>query len=157
MPDQATQILTALTSERTALQQFVVLLEHEQNLLLQNDTDELLALSEKKSDRALSLNKLAETRRELLSQIIPKMTVDATQDWLKRHAPLGFTAWLEIREMTTRAQQLNSTNGELIQMKMRHNQQSLNALTSAANKASLYGRDGQTSFTPGSGRSLGNG
>ncbi|MEI7844152.1 MAG: flagellar export chaperone FlgN [Gallionellaceae bacterium] len=56
-----------------------------------------------------------------------------------------------------RAHHLNHTNGEVIQLKLRSNQQALNALLGAAqNTTALYGRDGQPSL-PISGRTLGSG
>jgi hypothetical protein len=40
-------------------------------------------------------------------------------------------------------------------MKLRHNRQALAALSRAADRANLYGPDGQHNFTGGGGRSLG--
>ena len=157
MQNQTAQIFAALTTERVVLRQFVALLEREQALLVENDTDALLELSEQKSDSAMSLNQLAKTRRDQLKKILPDFSAESIHEWLKSNSPSGLDVWLEIRELAERAQQLNNANGELIQMKMRHNQQSLNALNISVNKASLYGPDGQTTFSPGSGRSLGNG
>lgn len=154
---QTSQLITALTTERAALQQFVALLEQEQALLLENSTEALLALSEHKSEQALTLNEMAEERRAQLKKIIPELTIPALQDWLASHTPQGLSLWTELRHMAEQAQHLNSINGELILMKLRHNQQTLNVLNNAANKANVYGPDGQTTFSPSSGRSLGNG
>lgn len=149
---------TALAAERAALLDFVTLLEHEQEILVENRVDRLLDLSEKKTTSAFSLNKLAEARRASLQKIIPQPAgADAIHAWLKTHDPEGLSAWLEVTTLAKRAQQLNQSNGELIQMKLRHNQQSLAVLSNAVNKANLYGPDGQASFSPGSGRSLGSG
>lgn len=151
------QLLAALTAEYTALLNFVALLEREQGMLVENRTDRLLELSEQKSTDALSLNELAETRRSLLQKRIPEFSVDTIHAWLAAHNPQGLAVWHEVLTLAERAQQLNRTNGELIQMKLRHNQQSLAVLSNAVNKANLYGPDGQPSFSPGSGRSLGSG
>ncbi len=140
-PSSSPQLLSALTAERAALLNFVALLEREQGMLVGNLTDQLLELSEQKSTDALGLNQLAETRRALLGT----------------HSPQGLAVWHEILALAERAQLLNRTNGELIQMKLRRNQQLLAVLSNAVNKANLYGPDGQTSFSPGSGRSLGSG
>lgn len=153
-----TKLLAALVAERAALLNFTVLLEQEQGMLVENSTDQLLELSERKSADAVSLNKLAETRRDLLQRDIPQpLGVDTVRTWLKTHSPDGLPIWQEILTLAERARQLNNTNGELIQMKLRHNQQTLTVLSNAVNKANLYGPDGQTSFSPGSGRSLGSG
>ncbi len=149
------QLLAALTAERAALQSFIDLLTREQSLLVEDHTDQLLDLAEQKSTSAINLTGLAEARRNLLRKYIPELSVETIRAWLTTHSPQGLAIWQEIRKLAEGAQQLNQTNGELIQMKLRHNQQSLAVLNSAVNKASLYGPDGQPSFTPGSGRSLG--
>lgn len=154
----SSELLAALTAERIALQNFVALLEREQSLLLENQTDQLLESAEQKSAQAISINELAETRRGLLRKDIgiPELSAEAVHEWLQQNSAQGLPIWEGIRTLAERAQQLNNTNGELIQMKLRHNQQSLAVLSSAVNKANLYGPDGQPNFSPGSGRSLGN-
>lgn len=151
------QLLSALTAERAALLNFIALLEREQGMLVENLTDQLFELSEQKSTDALNLNELAETRRALLRKNLPQLGADAIRTWLGTHNPQALTIWLEILALAERAQRFNQTNGELIQMKLRRNQQLLTVLSNAVNKANLYGPDGQTSFSPGSGRSLGSG
>ena len=151
------QLLSALTAERAALLEFIALLEREQGMLVENLTDQLFELSEQKSTDALNLNELAETRRALLHKNLPQLGTDAIHAWLETHSPQALTIWLEILALAERAQRLNQANGELIQMKLRRNQQLLAVLSNAVNKANLYGPDGQTSFSPGSGRSLGSG
>lgn len=150
-------MLAALGAERAALFDFVALLQREQGMLAENLTDQLVALSEQKSKKALLLNQLGETRRTLLQNNIPQLSVTAIQAWLKTHSPAGLLAWQEVLSLAAQAQQLNNINGELIQMKLRHNQQALSVLSNAVNKANLYGPDGQPNFSPGSGRSLGSG
>ena len=151
------QLLAALTAERAALLSFVDLLEREQGMLVENRTDRLLEQSEQKSNASFGLNELAEARRSLLQENLPKLSADAIHAWLAAHNPQGLAVWHEVLALAERAQQLNRTNGELIQIKLRHNQQSLAVLSNAVKKANLYGPDGQPSFSPGSGRSLGSG
>ena len=162
----ATELIAALAAEHAALLKFVVLLEREQAMLVENLTDQLLELSEKKTADAFNLDRLAETRRALLKKNIPQSGITASGDipgadtihaWLKTFSPDGLAIWQKISATADRAHRLNHINGELIQMKLRHNQQSLAVLSSAADKADLYGPDGQHSFSPGSGRSLGSG
>lgn len=172
----ANQLVAALTAEHAALLKFVALLEREQTLLVENLTDQLLDLSGKKTTDALNLDRLAGMRRALLQKVIPQAGIapagdkpgagnpppnnpgpDTIYTWLKTHNPEGLNIWQKIRAMADHAQQLNHTNGELIQMKLRHNQKSLAVLSNAADKANLYGPNGQHSFSPGSGRSLGSG
>ncbi len=149
------QLLPFLTSERAALLNFVNLLKREQEILVENHTDQLLELSRKKSTDALSLNELTEARRSLLQKNIPQLTPASIRAWLKTHSPDGLAIWLEVITLTKRAQRLNQTNSELVQMKLRHNQQSLAVLNNAVKKTNLYGPDGQPSFSASNGRSLG--
>lgn len=156
-PSSASKLLAALTAEHTALVNFVALLEHEQTVLVENQTDQLIELSEQKSTAAVELSELAQTRHSLLQENIPQLSVDSIQTWLKAHNPEGLAIWQKSLDLIKQSHQLNRLNGELIQMKLRHNQQSLTVLSNAVNKVNLYGPDGQTNFTPGSGRSLGSG
>lgn len=146
-----------MTAEHVALVNFVALLEREQSLLVENFTDQLLELSEKKSTAALDLNRLVQERRAMLQNVIPRLDIEKIQAWLGVHCPNGLVVWQQTLALAKRSHQLNQANGELIQMKLRHNQQSLAVLSNALNNANLYGPDGQPSFSPGSGRSLGNG
>jgi flagella synthesis protein FlgN len=150
-------LLGALATERVALQKFTHLLEQEQSLLVENKTDRLLEFAEQKSAQAVCLSELAESRRSLLRENIPSFTAETIHVWLKANSAEGLVAWQEIRALAERAQLVNHTNGELIQMKLRHNQKSLAVLSNAVNKANLYGPDGQHNLSPGSGRSLGSG
>lgn len=154
----APQLLPALTAERSALLGFVALLEREQGMLVGNLADQLSELSEQKSAEALRLNEIAEARRALFREKLPQQGgADAIRAWLKNQSPQGLAIWEEILALAEHAKRLNQTNGELIQMKLRRNQQLLAVLSSAVNKANLYGPDGQASFSPGTGRSLGSG
>lgn len=150
-------LIAALTAEHAALLNFVALLESEQSMLLANLTDELLAISEKKSSAAISLDKLAKSNRAMLQENIPQLSIDSIQEWIGKQSQRGLEIWKKARALANRSQQLNRTNGDLIQMKLRHNQQSLSVLSNAVNSANLYGPDGQTNFSTGFGRSLGNG
>lgn len=150
-------VFAALTAEHTAQVSFIALLEREQAMLVENSTDELLALSDRKATDALRLNELAEARRSLLRKNIPELSIDAIHAWLQTHGTQSLAVWQEIRALAEHAQQINRTNGELIRMKLRHNQQSLTLLNNAVNKANLYGPDGQKNLSLGNGRSLGSG
>jgi flagellar biosynthesis protein FlgN len=151
------QLLAALNAELASLQNFVGLLEREQGMLMENHSDQLLELSEQKSDHVFEQNKLAEDRGALLLQHVPELSTQGIRTLLLAQCPQGLPVWEQIFALAGRAQQLNRITGELIQMKMRHNQQIFFALSNAANKANLYGANGRTDFSPGSGRSLGSG
>lgn len=144
------EFLSNLNDECAALRAFVVLLGDEQRTLLGQHAEELLPLAEAKIQLADKVAALAEARRHHL----PEGTRD-TVEWLKRNAPQGLPVWHEARQLAAQAQRLNQTNGELIQIKLRYNQQALGALYGATqNAAGLYGADGQTNL-PSASRTLG--
>lgn len=144
-------MLAKLSGERDALGAFVVLLEQEQESLLSTDTDALLALAEQKTKESDKIQALARSRRESLPDSL------STEKWLQANSPEGLALWHAIRQLAEQAQRQNHVNGELIQLKMRYNQQALVALVGATQHAAgIYGADGQPSL-PSSGRTLGSG
>jgi flagella synthesis protein FlgN len=149
-PSSTAEFLSLLNDECVALGAFVVLLEDEQRTLLGQHSEELQRLADTKIELANKIAALSEARKRHL----PEGTRD-TVEWLKKNAPQGLAKWHEARQLAAHAKRLNQTNGELIQIKLRYNQQALAVLYGAAqNAAGLYGADGQTSL-PNSGRSLG--
>ena len=154
---QLASLLAALTEEHTAVSNFVALLQQEQQMLTENSIDNLAMLAERKSTHAVKINQLAQTRHRLLQALIPELTAAHILDWLKLNSKEGLELWQGLHTLADQARELNRINGELIQIKMRHNQQLLGALSRAVNQANLYGPNGQTSFSTGTGRSLGQG
>lgn len=152
--DSGIPILTALTAERDALRDFVALLEREQNALVENLSDQLPELAEQKSAHAMALNGLVETRHLLLKNNLPTLSEASIQNWLRTQHQAAWPVWQELRSLAMRARQLNQSSGELIQIKLRYNQQALTVLSNAASKANLYGPDGQPNFSPGSGKPI---
>jgi len=149
-PPSPTEFLSNLNDECAALSAFVVLLEDEQRTLLGQHSEALLQLAEAKIQLTNKITTLSEARRRFL----PEGTRD-TVEWLKKNAPQGLPKWHEARQLAAHAHRLNQTNGELIQIKLRYNQQALGVLFGAAQSAAgLYGADGQTSL-PSSSRTLG--
>lgn len=147
----AAKVAAQLSNELAALRAFVALLENEQQSLLNNDTERLLNIAEAKSQAANQLAEMATARRKALLT----NSADSMETWLPKHAPASLPEWNNIRQLAASAQQINTTNGELIQSGLRHNQQALSALQSASkNAAGLYGPDGQPNLGS-SGRILG--
>ena len=134
---------------------FVELLQQEQRLLLENSIEQLAPVTENKSALALRLNAQVELRQQELEKFIPGADSVAVLSWFEENNRECVALWQEIRALAEQAKELNRINGELIQMKLRHTQQSLTVLTRAVSQANLYGPTGQTQFSPGSGRSLG--
>jgi flagella synthesis protein FlgN len=144
------ELLSNLNDECAALREFVVLLENEQRVLLGQHTEELLPLAEAKIQLTSKIAALSTARQRYL----PKDTGNLAE-WLKRNAPQGLPAWQQARQLAAHVQRLNQTNGEMIQVKLRYNQQALGVLYGAAQStAGLYGADGQPNLPTGS-RTLG--
>ena len=148
-------ITPMLQAERDALSAFITLLETEQQALVSGNTEQLLPLSESKVLAVQELGKLASLRRDELLARTGKEEPGGMTAWLQANAANVLPIWQDIQHLAEQAQQLNRTNGILIQTKLRHNQQALVALQGAAqNTSSLYGPDGQHNL-PTSGRILG--
>lgn len=148
----AAEIKTRLTEERTALQAFVGLLEREQQILLSPDAEPLLDLSTEKTRAAEALTALVKKRAQYLSAGPGEI-----EAWLRSNAAIALDVWKDIQKMGAQAQQMNKTNGDLIQVRMRYNQQALQALLGASEQAAgLYDPKGKASL-PTSGRPLGSG
>jgi len=146
----ATEFLSSLNDECETLRAFVVLLEDEQRTLLGQHTDELIPLAEAKVQLANKISTLSSARLKLVPAGIQDMA-----EWLKKNAPQVLPKWQEARQLAAHVQRLNQTNGELIQIKLRYNQQALGVLYGAAQStAGLYGADGQPNIPSGS-RTLG--
>jgi len=151
----AASIIPKLHAERDALKAFVTLLETEQQALINGDSEPLMALADSKTQAAQALNNIAASRdHELRALGMTPANGDLTA-WLKIHAANALPLWQDIQQLAEQAQQLNRTNGILIQTKLRHNQQALTVLSNAASRTgALYGPDGQHNI-PTSGRTLG--
>jgi flagellar biosynthesis protein FlgN len=142
-----------LNNELVALRKFIALLTSEQQFLLNNDTESLLTLSEVKTQAANQLMEMASSRRKDLRI----SSTDTMEAWLSKQAPNSQTVWKDIQKFAAEAQHLNSTNGELINSRMRNNQQALSVLHNASKSAAgVYGPDGQANISS-SGRHLGSG
>lgn len=152
-PSDQADFLSNLSEEKRLMCEFVRLLEEEQQALLGQDGELILAFAGKKSQQVIPLNSLAEKRRQALLSV---QTEPNTELWLQQNAPQYLPEWEEIRQLAASSQQINQTNGKLIHIKLRNTQQTLSALYSAAQNttADLYGRDGQQNLV-GSGRTLG--
>lgn len=150
-PLSSSDLLARLSDERDAMRTFVALLEQEQKALLSTDTDALLSLAEQKTKQSDKIQALARERRASLPDSL------TTEKSLQAKSPPSLALWHEIRQLAEQAQRQNHINGELIQLKMRYNQQALVALVGATQHAAgIYGADGQPSL-PSSGRTLGSG
>jgi len=140
-----TQPGPSLNDEINRLREFIVLLEREQDLLKQGDTESLLPLIESKNTLANSLAAFAQARAGQLSRLGLDTGRVGMEAWLSRQDQSSKLreAWQTLLDLAAQARNLNLTNGKLIGLHMQHNQQAFSALMSASNRAMTYGPDGQ--------------
>lgn len=154
-PSAADQQRLALLVEAEVIQlrEFVAILDREQALLIAGDSDNLMVLSQEKSDRHRQLQRLHDDRALLLGRL-GRRDSDATMRELCAGLPRVLARWDELLEMARTARERNAINGKLILERMAHNQAALSALLSAADHPQLYDAEGQAHPT-GGGRILG--
>lgn len=151
-------MLSAFRNELAALDRFIDILKREQAALVSADVDRLNAVSQEKSRQADQLNQLARVRIAAFEQLGIGNARDSVENWLKSQSHEMTAAWNGLIETATTAQQLNQTNGNLIETQLQRTQQALNVLSSAANQSAVYGADGQTrGINPATPRILGKG
>ena len=141
----ATDFISRLNAERDGLNSLVTLLETEQKILVDGNTEQLLTLSDSKTRAVYELTTLANERKKILREHDAEIKARGVVAWLQTYAPNSLTVWQEIQKLVEQMQNLNRINGALIQTKLRNNQQALTILLNVANSAQgLYGADGQT-------------
>lgn len=148
----------SIEAEASAFQDFISILQQEQEVLVQGEIDKLLELARLKSEKIVLLSQLADRRNRFLASQGYDLQHGGMEQWLNQHASRDIAllgqAWKLLLDRAREAQHLNQTNGVMIETRLQNNQQALSVLQAAANQVSLYGPDGQTQST-GLGRPLG--
>ena len=141
-------------AEADAVLRFVEQLKLEQEALANGETDKLIRFAESKGNISGELGALATQRNSLLAALELAADRAGIETWIERHPTnVGLPkAWARVLSLAAEARELNRVNGELIQIRMRHNTQALATLLSASRPLNLYGPDGQTA--PSSGRRI---
>lgn len=141
-------------AEVTAIQRFVGLLEVEQEMLVKGEIDELMELVREKNGVIARLAALAAERSRCLAAEGLAADRAGVSAWFEAHPgeTAARTIWASLLSLASRARELNRVNGELIQLRMQHNAQALEALTHTNSALGLYGPDGQN--TPASSRRI---
>ncbi len=136
---------TAIISENTLLQRFVVLLEEEQSVLAGGRTDELAVLVEQKEKLAAELNTLSAQRGNALKALGHAADRAGMAAWKAMFPDQkeAQAAWENTLSLAARAQELNRVNAELLQMHLQHNSNALAILLHRETALNLYGPDGR--------------
>lgn len=158
MSDRAA-FVAALEAERNAFDAFVGVLEAESAALNTGDVEALITLAQSKSEKVSILSRLSESRRAFLRAAGFSPDRTGMSGWLVAHGgadgPRLSALWNTLLDHAVRAQQLNESNGALIESRLRFNQAALASLQAAARQTTYYGPDGTTRLPGSQGRDLG--
>jgi flagella synthesis protein FlgN len=130
--------------ELSDLKRFCALLEEERKILTGAQADRLPDIANEKSVLAAQLSRLEAQRDSLLSQLGFPGGRSGVEAWLasRPNADAERNQWKELLEFARRARDGNETNGRLINLLLKQNQDALSALLSGGTE-SIYGTDGQ--------------
>lgn len=149
MDQAATAAVAAdIRAEQETFQEFHHILQEEQSSLIERNLDHLLQLAPRKNELLDQLFSFGNARNRKLAAAGYETTASGMEAWLKDISADHKTreAWHKLIDLAREAEQLNRGNGILIETALRHNQQALSVLQTAANPAnSLYGPNGQIS------------
>jgi flagella synthesis protein FlgN len=141
-------LVKSLEAELRVFQDFIQVLQTEQDALVQGNVDPLLELARIKSEKVVLLSQLAESRARFLSAQGYSQEHGGMTKWLQKLRDEGnpqiAELWQQLLILAENAKQLNQINGGMIDTRLRNNQQALAILQAAANQTALYGPDGQT-------------
>lgn len=139
-----------IEAEFGGFQEFHRLLKQEQGALIRGEVDQLLQLSADKSELIEKLSGLSTQRIHLITAAGYENNASGIASYLDAIRALTATRdkWSNLLDLAREVDQINRSNGILIDTRLRHNQQTLSVLQSAANPgASLYGPNGHISAT----------
>ncbi len=144
------EFIADLISERDGAAKFVSLLAAEQNALRDGIVEHLEMLARDKSGMARRLSELGERRTRYLIALGFSPDSYGMDSWINNYPREtgALAAWHDLRRLAVQAREANQTNGTLIDLRLRHNQQALAALENASGATTLYGPQGQTMPLP---------
>lgn len=146
-----------LLGELTELKRFCALVEEERNVLTGAQADRLPDIATTKASLAAQLSQ-CQIRREsfLAREGLPKGR-EGVETWLERQPKTDVETrrlWAELLKLAVQARDGNETNGRLIKLLLKQNQDALSVLLAGGNE-SIYGADGQSRTLVSGKRSLG--
>lgn len=139
--------VSGLKAELQSAHDLLTLLQQEQSQLIEANISELETLTEKKSHLLTQLSRLAASRHAALADNGYQATESGMQYWIDTKAATAIAnTWQTLLSAMRDAQEINRTNGLLINTHLGHNQASLNALQAKNNNSgNLYGPNGHSS------------
>lgn len=152
---QGSQYANFLAQERSRVQEFLRLLEREQDALVAGEHDHLLAFTEQKAAQILELRRMSDSRSRLLATHGLRADKDGMSAWIEQHADADARRiWDDIKTLAAQVHATNEINGALVAARLKHNQAAITALQAAARSNGVYGPDGGTRLTASTTRAL---
>jgi flagellar biosynthesis/type III secretory pathway chaperone len=134
-----------LVRELADLRRFCVLIEEERKVLTGAQADRLPDIATAKASLAAQLSRWEAQREALLAKAghgKGRAGVEAWLDSLPKSGTEQRRHWTELLELANHARAGNETNGRLINLLLKQNQDALSVLVSGGGE-SIYGADGQ--------------
>jgi len=137
-----TALADSLRLERDAVKAFVEILQREQKALIQGGGEALDSLASSKEQLVKQLADFGERRNQYLASRSLARDGKGMAAWLMDNT--ASAEWCDLLRLARIAQQLNQTNGAIIETRLQNTQRAFAALQGAAGTAALYGPKGQT-------------
>lgn len=129
--------------ETTVVEQFIDVLKREEQALTGGNADQLSELAAEKSDYCSRLERIARNRQAMCASAGMTTEPSSLTQWLKAQPGTLRDVWGALLLKAGEARSLNRRNGEIIRIHMQHNRQALTVLLDVADRAAVYGPDGQ--------------
>ena len=145
------QFALLLPQECDVVARFLALLKEEHEALRTGDVELLASFVDKKAMMSAELNQFSEKRGAYLKSQGLSPDREGMKAWCQKHAAekeiVGL--WDKIVTLAKEARDYNLTNGEMIELRMRHNEQAIHILRQGHQTLGLYGPDGRSSHYEG--------
>ncbi|PKG53951.1 flagella synthesis protein FlgN [Halomonas sp. MES3-P3E] len=141
-------LASLLTDQRQRLDALISLLSNEQNLLTQGDIDgdALAQVAHEKQSLLAELERIETVRRNVQKRLgYDEGAIGARSAAVDAGCQ---TAWESLLEKSERASRMNDLTGQMLSVRMKHNQAMLDYIRQIAEKT-LYKPDGRNSAQPG--------
>ena len=135
-----------LQAELAAIKTFNEILQKEQRTLVNGDIEDLDYLASEKKRLVEQLANLNKQRNQFLSSHGLLTDAEGMKKLFSTNNSYSEPnkIWRDLLELVAVTNQLNKTNGTIINARLQHTERSLTALQCAAGNFSLYGSKGQT-------------
>lgn len=140
------EFVANLQAELDAIKAFNGILQKEQRTLVNGDIEDLDYLTSEKERLIEQLTNLNEQRNHFLSSHGLLADAEGMKKLFSTNNSYSEPnkIWHDLLELVAVTNQLNKTNGTIINTRLQHTQRSLTALQCAAGNVALYGPKGQS-------------